>query len=105
MTRDAILILFICDIRLFSEKTMRINNNLHQFDDDDFFNDGPCPSCRLAINKETGRLKWAIFHVVCLFVRILGETFCILIFAKWVNLSQNAGGARVETKHGDSTLS
>ncbi|XP_026669876.1 neprilysin-4-like isoform X3 [Ceratina calcarata] len=29
-------------------------------DDDDFFSGGPCPSCRLAVNKETGRLKWCM---------------------------------------------
>lgn len=37
---------------------MRSNTNFNQFNDDDFFSGGPCPSCRLAINKETGRLKW-----------------------------------------------
>ncbi|XP_072746309.1 neprilysin-4 isoform X3 [Anoplolepis gracilipes] len=37
---------------------MRSGSSLNQFDDDDSFSDGPCPSCRLAINKETGRLKW-----------------------------------------------
>ncbi|XP_046832714.1 neprilysin-4-like isoform X4 [Vespa crabro] len=34
-------------------------NNTSQYNDDDFFSDGgPCPPCRLAINEETGRLKW-----------------------------------------------
>ncbi|KYN12808.1 Endothelin-converting enzyme 1 [Trachymyrmex cornetzi] len=37
---------------------MQSGSNLNQFSDDDFFSNGPCPSCRLAINKETGRLKW-----------------------------------------------
>lgn len=37
---------------------MQSGSNLNQFSDDDFFSSGPCPSCRLAINKETGRLKW-----------------------------------------------
>ncbi|XP_026830535.1 neprilysin-4 isoform X2 [Ooceraea biroi] len=37
---------------------MRSSNSFNQFNDDDFFSGGPCPSCRLAINKETGRLKW-----------------------------------------------
>nr|XP_012225797.1 PREDICTED: uncharacterized protein LOC105674200 [Linepithema humile]XP_012225806.1 PREDICTED: uncharacterized protein LOC105674200 [Linepithema humile] len=37
---------------------MQSGSSLNQFNDDDFFSDGPCPSCRLAINKETGRLKW-----------------------------------------------
>ncbi|XP_020279870.1 endothelin-converting enzyme 1-like isoform X2 [Pseudomyrmex gracilis] len=37
---------------------MRSSGNLNQFNDDDFFTGGPCPSCRLAVNKETGRLKW-----------------------------------------------
>ncbi|KYM94384.1 Endothelin-converting enzyme 1 [Cyphomyrmex costatus] len=37
---------------------MQSDSNLNQSSDDDFFNSGPCPSCRLAINKETGRLKW-----------------------------------------------
>ncbi|XP_028046800.1 neprilysin-4 isoform X3 [Monomorium pharaonis] len=41
-----------------NEKTMQSSGNLNRFSDDDFFSDGPCPSCRLAINKETGRLKW-----------------------------------------------
>ncbi|XP_066583083.1 neprilysin-4-like isoform X2 [Prorops nasuta] len=39
---------------------MRGTENFHQVSDDDFFNDGPCPSCRLSINKETGRLKWCV---------------------------------------------
>ncbi|XP_032663305.1 neprilysin-4-like isoform X4 [Odontomachus brunneus] len=49
---------------LFSEE-MRNGDNSNRFDDDDdddddddLFGDGPCPSCRLAINQETGRLKW-----------------------------------------------
>lgn len=33
---------------------------MDQYNDDDFFSGGPCPSCRLAINKETGRLKWCM---------------------------------------------
>ena len=33
---------------------------MNQYNDDDFFSGGPCPSCRLAINKETGRLKWCM---------------------------------------------
>ncbi|CAL1685239.1 unnamed protein product [Lasius platythorax] len=37
---------------------MRSGSSLNQFNDDDSFSGGPCPSCRLAINKETGRLKW-----------------------------------------------
>ncbi|XP_011703702.1 PREDICTED: endothelin-converting enzyme 1-like isoform X2 [Wasmannia auropunctata] len=37
---------------------MQSGSNLNQFSDDDFCSDGPCPSCRLAIDKETGRLKW-----------------------------------------------
>lgn len=37
---------------------MRSANSLDQYNDDDFFSGGPCPSCRLAINKETGRLKF-----------------------------------------------
>ncbi|XP_032663309.1 neprilysin-4-like isoform X7 [Odontomachus brunneus] len=44
---------------------MRNGDNSNRFDDDDdddddddLFGDGPCPSCRLAINQETGRLKW-----------------------------------------------
>ncbi|XP_011880629.1 PREDICTED: endothelin-converting enzyme 1 [Vollenhovia emeryi] len=37
---------------------MQSGSNLNQFSDDDFLSGGPCPSCRLAINKETGRLKW-----------------------------------------------
>ncbi|XP_018052700.1 PREDICTED: endothelin-converting enzyme 1-like isoform X3 [Atta colombica] len=41
-----------------NEKKMQSGSNLNQFSDDDFFSSGPCPSCRLAINKETGRLKW-----------------------------------------------
>ncbi|XP_071557180.1 neprilysin-4 isoform X1 [Temnothorax nylanderi] len=41
-----------------NEKKMLSGSNLNRFSDDDFFNGGPCPSCRLAINKETGRLKW-----------------------------------------------
>ncbi|XP_018372202.1 PREDICTED: endothelin-converting enzyme 1 isoform X4 [Trachymyrmex cornetzi] len=41
-----------------NEKKMQSGSNLNQFSDDDFFSNGPCPSCRLAINKETGRLKW-----------------------------------------------
>ncbi|KMQ87627.1 endothelin-converting enzyme 1-like protein, partial [Lasius niger] len=36
---------------------MRSGSSLNQFNDDDSFSGGPCPSCRLAINKETGRLK------------------------------------------------
>ncbi|XP_020279873.1 endothelin-converting enzyme 1-like isoform X3 [Pseudomyrmex gracilis] len=40
------------------KKKMRSSGNLNQFNDDDFFTGGPCPSCRLAVNKETGRLKW-----------------------------------------------
>ncbi|KOC65561.1 Endothelin-converting enzyme 1 [Habropoda laboriosa] len=39
---------------------MRSASNLDQYNDDDFFSGGPCPSCRLAINKETGRLKWCM---------------------------------------------
>ncbi|CAK9819864.1 Nep4 [Anthophora quadrimaculata] len=39
---------------------MRSSNNLDRYNDDDFFSGGPCPSCRLAINKETGRLKWCM---------------------------------------------
>ncbi|XP_031370776.1 neprilysin-4-like isoform X2 [Apis dorsata] len=39
---------------------MRSANSLDQYNDDDFFSGGPCPSCRLAINKETGRLKWCM---------------------------------------------
>ncbi|XP_032663308.1 neprilysin-4-like isoform X6 [Odontomachus brunneus] len=46
-------------------KEMRNGDNSNRFDDDDdddddddLFGDGPCPSCRLAINQETGRLKW-----------------------------------------------
>ncbi|XP_025992063.2 neprilysin-4 isoform X3 [Solenopsis invicta] len=41
-----------------NEKKMQSGSNLNRFSDDDLFSDGPCPSCRLAINKETGRLKW-----------------------------------------------
>ncbi|KAH0949954.1 hypothetical protein HN011_007844 [Eciton burchellii] len=41
-----------------TEKRMRSSSSFSQFNDDDFFSGGPCPSCRLAINKETGRLKW-----------------------------------------------
>ncbi|XP_070516184.1 neprilysin-4 isoform X3 [Cardiocondyla obscurior] len=41
-----------------SKKKMQSGSNLNQFSDDDFLSGGPCPSCRLAINKETGRLKW-----------------------------------------------
>lgn len=37
---------------------MRSASSLDQYNDDDFFSGGPCPSCRLAINKETGRLKF-----------------------------------------------
>ncbi|XP_070167226.1 neprilysin-4-like isoform X2 [Polyergus mexicanus] len=37
---------------------MRSDSSLNQFNDDDSFSSGPCPSCKLAINKETGRLKW-----------------------------------------------
>lgn len=37
---------------------MQSGSSLIQFNDDDSFSDGPCPSCRLAINKETGRLKF-----------------------------------------------
>ena len=33
---------------------------MDQYNDDDLFSGGPCPSCRLAINKETGRLKWCM---------------------------------------------
>ncbi|XP_032663304.1 neprilysin-4-like isoform X3 [Odontomachus brunneus] len=51
-------------LTLFSEE-MRNGDNSNRFDDDDdddddddLFGDGPCPSCRLAINQETGRLKW-----------------------------------------------
>lgn len=32
-------------------------------DDDDLFSDGPCPSCRLAINQETGRLKCVLSYI------------------------------------------
>nr|XP_031844410.1 neprilysin-4-like isoform X2 [Nomia melanderi] len=39
---------------------MRGGSSLSQYNDDDFFSGGPCPSCRLAINKETGRLKWCM---------------------------------------------
>ncbi|XP_054009657.1 neprilysin-4-like isoform X1 [Hylaeus anthracinus] len=39
---------------------MRGGSSLNQYNDDDFFSGGPCPSCRLAINKETGRLKWCM---------------------------------------------
>ncbi|XP_029169293.1 neprilysin-4-like isoform X2 [Nylanderia fulva] len=46
------------DCLIDNEKKMRNGSNLNQFNDDDSFSDGPCPSCRLAINKETGRLKW-----------------------------------------------
>lgn len=42
---------------MLSDK-MRSANSLDQYNDDDFFSGGPCPSCRLAINKETGRLKF-----------------------------------------------
>ncbi|XP_032663303.1 neprilysin-4-like isoform X2 [Odontomachus brunneus] len=48
-----------------ARKEMRNGDNSNRFDDDDdddddddLFGDGPCPSCRLAINQETGRLKW-----------------------------------------------
>lgn len=41
---------------------MRSGGDPNRFnDDDDFFSDGLCPSCRLAINKETGRLKCVVF--------------------------------------------
>lgn len=33
---------------------------MSQFNDEDYYSGGPCPSCRLAINKETGRLKWCM---------------------------------------------
>ncbi|XP_046737494.1 neprilysin-4-like isoform X3 [Diprion similis] len=36
---------------------MRGSDRLSQFNDEDYYSGGPCPSCRLAINKETGRLK------------------------------------------------
>ncbi|XP_029035681.1 neprilysin-4-like isoform X2 [Osmia bicornis bicornis] len=39
---------------------MRGASTLDQYNDDDLFSGGPCPSCRLAINKETGRLKWCM---------------------------------------------
>ncbi|XP_014473238.1 PREDICTED: endothelin-converting enzyme 1-like isoform X4 [Dinoponera quadriceps] len=46
-----------------AEKKMQSGGSSNRFDDDDddddnFFSGGPCPSCRLAINQETGRLKW-----------------------------------------------
>lgn len=34
-----------------------MRSGLNQFNNDDSFIGGSCPSCRLAINKETGRLK------------------------------------------------
>ncbi|XP_025266965.1 neprilysin-4 isoform X2 [Camponotus floridanus] len=40
------------------KRRMQSDSSLIQFNDDDSFSGGPCPSCRLAINKETGRLKW-----------------------------------------------
>ncbi|XP_033330133.1 neprilysin-4 isoform X1 [Megalopta genalis] len=39
---------------------MRGGSSLSHYNDDEFFSGGPCPSCRLAINKETGRLKWCM---------------------------------------------
>ncbi|XP_046473298.1 neprilysin-4 isoform X1 [Neodiprion pinetum] len=39
---------------------MRGSDRLSQFNDEDYYSGGPCPSCRLAINKETGRLKWCM---------------------------------------------
>lgn len=45
--------------RVLSE-SMRSADSLSQINDDEFFSGGPCPSCRLAIDKETGRLKWCM---------------------------------------------
>lgn len=42
---------------------MKHLDHLNHSNDDDVFNGGPCPSCRLAINKETGRLKCVIFFI------------------------------------------
>jgi len=76
---------------------MQSGNNLNQFSDDDFFSDGPCPSCRLAINKETGRLKCDKFHIVYSLHISIQISY---IFNKWVNLLQNSDGVQAEVKHG-----
>lgn len=65
---------------------MQNGSNLNQFNDDDSFSDGPCPSCRLAINKETGRLK-CVSSSYYLF--LTNFRFKFPIFIKCVNFLQN----------------
>lgn len=52
---------------LFSEK-MQSDSSLNQFNNDELFSDEPCSSCRLTINKETGRLKCVSNFLHCLFL-------------------------------------
>lgn len=59
---------------------MQSGSNLNQFNDDDFFSDGPCPSCRLAINKETGRLKYVSSFTSFVSYTFLNKVFNFIIF-------------------------
>lgn len=37
---------------------MRSGDQLSEISDEDYYASGICPSCRLDINKDTGRLKY-----------------------------------------------
>ena len=73
---------------------MRSANSLDQYNDDDFFSGGPCPSCRLAINKETGRLKFVrCSKLVIDFIKITSKNkirileifffFSLFLYRRW----------------------
>lgn len=47
---------------LFSKK-MQSGNNLNEFNDNYVFKTASCPSCGIAVNKKTRRLKYDIFYI------------------------------------------
>lgn len=76
---------------------MQSGSSLNQFNDDDSFSGGPCPSCRLAINKETGRLKFVSSFVLFVFHKFQIKFH---IFVLCMNFSKNADGVLAKVKHG-----
>ncbi|XP_024941193.1 uncharacterized protein LOC107268136, partial [Cephus cinctus] len=49
-----------CDLSKNHHETMSRTDQSVRFNDEEYYTGGLCPSCRLAVNKESGRLKWCM---------------------------------------------
>lgn len=99
---------------------MPSGGNSSRYDDgddnnDDFFDGGPCPSCRLAINQETGRLKCVphSVRVLCILLqaslppfvlRSLNGTDLFSYVSLLFLFAKCADGAQAETRRGAFVL-